>query len=219
MKENLTPTMTQQAFERGDWQTVIEAHPLESHDPAEWLRYGVSQLQVLSPGTDAGKQQQQAALAIVQAEKEGAAAEAVTAAKNQAVLLNLKQALKLAAIPIPSGLLETTQSPSNQFGTLSSMPEELPNLGEPSPKPNQCLEELVGELVRVFALDLQPKSPLLDQVLAIKQQLQRRGVSAATAEQVLRDGLLRDQLQRDAELNNPAADFEDSLKTLMLTLS
>ena len=205
MKENLTPTMTQQAFERGDWPTVIEAHPLESHDPAEWLRYGVSQLQVLFPGTDAGKQQQQAALAFVQAEKEGAAAEAVTAAKNQAVLLNLKQALKLAAIPIPSGLLSPV--------------EAAQDVAMPSPKPNQCLEELVGELVRVFALDLQPKSPLLDQVLAIKQQLQRRGVSAATAEQVLRDGLLRDQLQRDAELNNPAADFEDSLNTLMLTLS
>jgi hypothetical protein len=60
----------------------------------------------------------------------------------------------------------------------------------------------------VFALDLQTKSPLVDQVLAIKHQLQQRGVSAATAEQVL----------RDAVLNNPPADFEDSLSTLILTL-
>ena len=45
--------MTQQAFERGDWQTVIDAHPLESHDPAEWLRYGVALLQTLTPGAEA----------------------------------------------------------------------------------------------------------------------------------------------------------------------
>jgi hypothetical protein len=33
--------MTQEAFERGDWQAVIDAHLLESHDPAEWLRHWV----------------------------------------------------------------------------------------------------------------------------------------------------------------------------------
>jgi hypothetical protein len=196
--------MTQHAFERGDWQTVIDAHPLESHDPAEWLRYGVALLQTLKPGAEEGKQQQQAALAFVQAEKEGAAAEAVSAAKNQAVLLNLKQALNLAAMPIPSGLLKPVEASQNR--------------GEPSLKPNQCLEKLVGELARVFALDLQPESPLLDQVLAIKEQLQQRGVSVATAEQVLRDGVLKDQLLRDEVLTNPAADFEDSLSNLLVTL-
>ncbi len=190
--------MTQQAFERGDWQAVIDAHPLESHDPAEWLRYGVSLLQILNPEADAGRQQQQAALAFMQAEKEGAAPEIVSAAQNQAVLLNIKQALNLAAMPIPSGLLST----------MSSRVEASQDLGGPSLNPNHCLEELVGELARVFALDLQPESPLLDQVLGIKQQLQQRGVSAATAEQVLRDWVL----------NNPAACFENSLSTLMLTL-
>lgn len=44
--------MTQQAYEQGNWQAVIDAHPLESHDSAEWLRYG-------------------AELAFVQAEREG----------------------------------------------------------------------------------------------------------------------------------------------------
>jgi hypothetical protein len=34
--------MTQAAVERGEWQAVIDAHPLESHDPAEWLRYGAA---------------------------------------------------------------------------------------------------------------------------------------------------------------------------------
>jgi len=198
------PTMTEQAFERGDWQTVIDAHPLESHDPAEWLRYGVSLLQILTPGAQAGKQQQQAALAFVQAEKEGAAAEDVRAAKNQAVLLNLKQALNLAAIPIPSGRLSSVEASQD--------------LGEPSLKPNQYLEKLLGELARVFALELQPDSPLLDQVLTIKQQLQQRGVSAATAEQVLRDGVVLEQLREEGVLNNPAAHLEDSIRTLVLTL-
>ena len=93
-----TPTMTQQAFERGDWQTVIDAHPLESHDPAEWLRYGVALLQTLTPGAEAGKQQQQAALAFVQAQREGASEEAVAAAQQQAVMLSLGQSLLLAGL-------------------------------------------------------------------------------------------------------------------------
>ena len=93
--------MTQAAYERGDWQAVVDAHPLESHDPAEWLRYGVVLLQTLTPGAEAGKQQQQAALAFVQAQKEGANAEEVVAAQRQAVLLSLREALKLAEIPMP----------------------------------------------------------------------------------------------------------------------
>ena len=63
--------MTREAFLRGDWTAVIDAHPLESHDPEEWLRYGVALLRTIQPGVDAGKQQQQAALAFVQAQKEG----------------------------------------------------------------------------------------------------------------------------------------------------
>ena len=30
--------MTQQAFDQGSWQAVIDTYPLESHDSAEWLR-------------------------------------------------------------------------------------------------------------------------------------------------------------------------------------
>ena len=37
--------MTKQAFEQGEWQKVVSAHLLESHYPAEWLRYGVALLQ------------------------------------------------------------------------------------------------------------------------------------------------------------------------------
>lgn len=90
--------MSREAFERGDWQTVIEAHPLESHDPQEWLRYGVALLQTIQPGPDVGKQQQQAALAFVQAQKEGASSEALSAAQRCSVLLSVAQALNLAGV-------------------------------------------------------------------------------------------------------------------------
>ena len=90
--------MTQQAFEQGEWQAVIDAHPLESHDPQEWLRYGVALLQTIEPGPDVGKQQQQAALAFVQAQKEGAPAEAVAAAQRHSVMLSLSEALAAAGL-------------------------------------------------------------------------------------------------------------------------
>jgi len=105
--------MTQQAFERGDWQAVIDAHPLESHDPAEWLRYGVALLQTLTPGAEAGKQQQQAALAFLQAHKQGASADLVAKAQSQAASINLAQALLLAGFRVQGlGLLEQ-QLPSS----------------------------------------------------------------------------------------------------------
>jgi hypothetical protein len=44
--------MNQAAFERGDWQAVIDAHRLESHDAAEWLRYGSALLHSLAPGPE-----------------------------------------------------------------------------------------------------------------------------------------------------------------------
>jgi hypothetical protein len=83
---------------KADWPAVIAAHPLESSDPQEWLRYGVALLQALTPGPDAGRQQQQAALAFVQAQKQGASAEAVMAAQRESVRLSLAQALVLAGV-------------------------------------------------------------------------------------------------------------------------
>jgi hypothetical protein len=103
--------MTQAAFERVDWQAVIEAHPLESHDPAEWLRYGVALLQTLQPGPEQGKQQQQAALAFEQAKREGATAEGVAVAQRRALLLSLQQALGLVGLPEQPALQEWLQPP------------------------------------------------------------------------------------------------------------
>jgi len=122
MEGSRTPTMTQQAFERGDWQTVIDAHPLESHDPAEWLRYGVALLQTLTPGTESGKQQQQAALAFVQAQREGASAEAVAAAQQQAVLMSISRSLQLAGMEA-SG--ERTQSLADHQGRISNIHQHI----------------------------------------------------------------------------------------------
>ncbi len=90
--------MTQAAFERGDWQAVIEAHPLESHDPAEWLRYGAALLHTIEPGPEQGKQQQQAALAFEQAKREGASEEEVKEAQRQALLLQLGGSLLLSGL-------------------------------------------------------------------------------------------------------------------------
>ena len=86
--------MTQAAFERGDWQAVIEAHPLESHDPAEWLRYGAALLHTIEPGPEQGRQQQQAALAFEQAKREGASEEQVQAMQRQVLQAALQQALQ-----------------------------------------------------------------------------------------------------------------------------
>lgn len=93
--------MTQEAFERGDWRAVIDAHPLESHDPAEWLRYGAALLHTLEPGPEQGKQQQQAALAFLQAGKEGASEEAVRAAQRRVLEHWLATALALSGCRLP----------------------------------------------------------------------------------------------------------------------
>ncbi|MDM7938373.1 MAG: hypothetical protein QUV06_13075 [Cyanobium sp. CZS 48M] len=51
--------MTREAFERGDW--------------GSWLRYGAALLQTLEPGQEQGRQQQAAALAFLQAQRQLAA--------------------------------------------------------------------------------------------------------------------------------------------------
>ncbi|MEA5423980.1 hypothetical protein [Synechococcus sp. CCY9202] len=86
--------MTQAAFERGDWQAVIEAHLLESHDPAEWLRYGVALLLTIEPGPEQGRQQQQAALAFGHGVRDGASKEDVAEAQGEAVRSALREALQ-----------------------------------------------------------------------------------------------------------------------------
>ena len=92
--------MTQAACEHSNWQAVIDAHPLESHDPQEWLRYGAALLHTLEPGPQQGRQQQQAALAFEQAKKEGATEAEVAAAQRQVVGLTLKAAVTTATTDV-----------------------------------------------------------------------------------------------------------------------
>ena len=80
------------------WQDIIATHPMESHDAKEWISYGVALLQTIEPGPDVGKQQQQAALAFVQALKEGAAESEVRAAQVDSALNSLRRALHQAGI-------------------------------------------------------------------------------------------------------------------------
>lgn len=94
--------MTQEVFDHSNWQAVLDSHRLESHDAAEWLRYGSALLHTLEPGPEAGKQQQQAALAFGQAQRIGASAGAVAAAQRQAVMTSLRQALELVGVPAPA---------------------------------------------------------------------------------------------------------------------
>ena len=81
-----------------NWRAVIDAHSLESNDPKDWLHYGMALLQTIKPGPDVGKQLQQAALAFLQAQKEGATAEQVAEAQRQSALLSLHQATEIAGI-------------------------------------------------------------------------------------------------------------------------
>ena len=120
--------MSREAFERGDWQAVIAAHPLESHDPQEWLRYGVALLQTIQPGPDVGKQQQQAALAFVQAQKEGASAEQVAKAQRRSVLCSLQEALTVAGMA-PTAALVSSAGRGNRGGRVCAAGYAMPCCG------------------------------------------------------------------------------------------
>ena len=145
--------MTQQAFKGGDWQAVINAHPLESHDPEEWLRYGVALLQTLEPGEDAAKQQQQAALVFVQAQKEGATPEDVANAQRRSAQQCLNEALAAARLH--------SQSPS-----------VTPTDQDP------VLLAAINVLNRLYNLTVAQEMSPLEQLEDVKRQLNQRGLSS-----------------------------------------
>lgn len=99
--------MTQQAFDLGNWQAVIDAHPLESHDPQEWLHYGAALLHSIEPGPQQGRQQQQAALAFEQAKREGASEAEVKASQRKVVRLALQAALTAAKADVAAAAEST----------------------------------------------------------------------------------------------------------------
>lgn len=82
------------------WEALVQPQSVQGHDPATWLEYGVALLQTIEPGDEAGRQQQQAALAFMQAIKEGASDIEVKCAQRDSVLRSLRQALELAGIRV-----------------------------------------------------------------------------------------------------------------------
>ncbi len=127
--------MTTEAYRRQDWAAVIQAHALESHDPGDWLRYGVALLQTIEPGPEQGRLQQQAALAFLRAGQEGAAAEQVRAYQQRSVQLSLAQAMDqlglaheaLSPIPQLSGPPVCLTAISRRLKTLPKVVESLKN--------------------------------------------------------------------------------------------
>lgn len=103
--------MTQEAFERGDWQAVIDAHRLESHDAAEWLLYGDALLQSIEPVPEAGKQQPAAAVA---------------ASQRQAVMSSLRQVLQLV------GILGPKKLPCGHGGLIREVPRSAAKRSPPA---------------------------------------------------------------------------------------
>ena len=176
--------MTQQAFEQGNWQVVIDSHPLESQDPAERLRFGVALLQTIEPNSDVGKQQEQAALAFVQAQKEGARAQEVEAALGQSVFLSLREALALLDIAIPERIWTGTGAKLKEASGEERAAVQAYCAQQPTP-PSDLLREITAALARVFALELPQQAGLLDQLLAAKGQLRNKEASAAVVEEVL----------------------------------
>jgi hypothetical protein len=163
--------MSREAFERGDWQVVIDAHPLESHDPEEWLRYGVALLQTLKPGPDVGKQQQQAALAFVQAQKEGASVASVQAAQRQSVLISLAEALELAGSEESAEQIRLTCNQVSERAE-TQLSQEHPERGATAP-----LSRLLLHLAGLYSLKLDADAEPMDQLIATKQQLRQRGIA------------------------------------------
>ena len=144
--------MTKQAFAQGDWQAVINAHPLESHDSEDWLRYGVALLQTLEPREDAAKQNQQAALAFVQAQKEGATPEDVANAQRRSAQQCLNEALAAARL--------NAQGPS-----------VTPTDQDPA------LLAALNVLMRLYNLTVAKEMSPLAQLEDVKRELNEKGIS------------------------------------------
>jgi len=158
--------MTLEAYQRRDWTAVIAAHPLESHDPEEWLRYGVALLQTLTPGPDVGKQQQQAALAFVQAQKEGASAEAVASSQRAAALMSLAEAVVLAGID--DAVVDHCLAVAGRSGRLRVSSQESSQGGES--------ERLLMIIAGFFGLRVKGDAAIVTQILDVKSQLLSKGV-------------------------------------------
>ncbi len=101
--------MSEQTSREAHWQAVIVAHPLESQEAEQWLRYGVALSQLVRPSDQQRQQQQQAGLAFAHAEALGAPKEAVARSQRQSIMLSLANALELADAGPAAELLRRQQ--------------------------------------------------------------------------------------------------------------
>ena len=99
-------SMSKQAARQRHLRAVIAAHPLESHEAAAWLHYGVALSQLIEPSAQERQKLQQVGLAFAHAEALGASKEAVALSKRKATLLSLAEALEMAgAVAAATALL------------------------------------------------------------------------------------------------------------------
>jgi hypothetical protein len=161
--------MSQALFEQGDWRGVIDAHPLESHDPAEWLRYGAALLHTIEPGPEQGRQQQQAALAFVQARKEGALAAEVVAVQRQVVERSLAAALDLVGLAAQPAQQRRVVGPPVTLtaisGRLASLPAVLDSLRQQTFRPERVHLHLSRE-PHLLDQGVAEDEPLLQEITA-----------------------------------------------------
>ncbi len=176
------------------WQATIDAHPLESNDPDEWLAYGVALLQTIQPGPEAPKQLQQAGLAFVQARNHGASEETVAAAQRYSVVLSLCSALELVSIEVPV-----------QPACFASMPRAAlqysPDAGwSEGADRADAFSVTLKTMARTFQLDLPEDASTLDQLLYAKIKLRQRNLEPAQVQQVVQDSIPQGIEDRDGLL-------------------
>lgn len=175
------------------WQAKIDAHPLESNDPDEWLAYGVALLQTIQPGPEAPKQLQQAGLAFVQARNHGASEETVADAQRYSVVQSLCSALELVSIEAPA-----------RPACFASMPKALqysPNPGRrQSDERADPFSDTLNTMARIFQLDLPEDASTLDQLLFAKVELRQRSIEMAHVKQVLLESIPQGAEDRDGLL-------------------
>lgn len=89
--------MTLEAYRRGDWRAVIEAHAPDSSNPADWLRYGVALMNTSAESIDT-IDSSPIAEAFRKARQRGASAEDVAAFLRQVTQLALAESLLLVGL-------------------------------------------------------------------------------------------------------------------------
>jgi hypothetical protein len=185
--------MAQSQADSCTWQALIDGHLLESVDPQDWLSYGVALLQTIIPGPGAAKQQQQAALAFVQAQQHGASPESIVEAQRLSVMLSLWNALDLAKIPVADQRPKTDLYLWNREQPLMSNNLDVAHSDDP-------MQVTLSAMAEALHLELHEDTPLLDQLLAAKMQLRNLQVSASAVRDILENAIPADCQARDEVL-------------------